>query len=87
LWLIFSAMVLSFEWRNYSADETASVARIYWQASNRWLAGEDIYSHGSYGFLYLPVTTVLLMPFRLLPAVVFEAVSRVVLCMVLAHAT
>lgn len=87
LWLIFIALVLTSEWRNYSADETTSVARIYWETAEQWMAGEDIYGQGAYGFLYLPATTVLLVPFRLLPAVVFEVVARVVLGMVLAHAT
>src|SRR5258708_40254772 len=39
----------------------------YARGASRWLAGQDLYAEGGMGFIYLPQSAVLYVPFALLP--------------------
>jgi hypothetical protein len=45
-----------------------SVVPAYYDAANRWFAGENIYNLDGYGFVYLPQSALLFAPFALLPS-------------------
>lgn len=75
-WLFLAAVVL---WRTWDAAvERRSVVRHYRAAAERWVAGEPLYAGDGRGFLYLPVSAVLHVPFAKLPADFGGALWRIV---------
>ncbi len=61
-----------------------SVTNHYWGAALNWLAGQPIYGARGVGFIYLPQSAVLFIPFALLPSLVREVLWRVLSIGVLA---
>ena len=55
-----------------------SVTPSYWRAAENWLAGRPLYDGTGRGFIYLPQSAVLFVPFAMLPPLFREILWRFV---------
>ncbi len=74
LWLLLFVVVSTL----IALGSQHSVTPSYWRAAENWLAGQALYDGTGRGFIYLPQSAVLFVPFAVLPPLFREIVWRFV---------
>ena len=75
LWAILGIQVISYT-ITYPGKRT--VTPNYWEASANWIKGNDLYSLNGTGFLYMPQSAIINIPFTYLPFTIAEVVWRAI---------
>jgi alpha-1,2-mannosyltransferase len=73
-WLLLIAAACAF----VAMRPQRSVTMHYFNGANHWLAGARLYNRVGSGFLYLPSTAILFVPFAVLPSLIGNFLWRIV---------
>ena len=74
LWCIFGAYFVFYAIINPGKH---TVTPAYWQASLNWIQGQNLYTGGGTGFLYLPQSAIMQIPFAIMPFTLAESLWRI----------
>ncbi len=75
LWCLFGAYFVFYAVMN---PGNHTVTPSYWQASLNWINSQNLYTGKGVGFLYLPHSAIIQIPFAIMPFTIAEAVWRIV---------
>lgn len=75
LWCLFGAYFVFYAVMNPGKH---TVTPAYWQASLNWINSQNLYAGSGVGFLYLPQSAIMQIPFAIMPFTIAEAVWRIV---------
>jgi len=75
LWCLFGAYFVFYAVMNPGKH---TVTPAYWQASLNWINSQNLYTGKGVGFLYLPQSAIMQIPFAIIPFTIAEPVWRIV---------
>ena len=76
-WIIWFVLIIGICLHQIQTDHKRTVTAAYKNGALSWVAGEDIYGDNTAGFLYLPHSALLFIPFTVLPLSVGEITWRI----------